>query len=301
MEMAPSLDTLGDGRRRCQLVDCDLPTVARLQQPLIDLHMWEMWECLGHLAEERPDGVSADFKWIGEMAIKVSEAGLPCRAGGAARHGRDDFDAGMADIDMILTPSAKDVALEGLAVTGDPLFCRNWSSLGVPSLAFPAAWDDGLPIGLQFVGRAGTDRTMLATAAKLLERDRRDRVDRCVPMNAMTLDIRTATSSDLAQLLELYRHLNPDDVPASITDARAIFAQFTSQPGNIIFAGFIGDALVTSCTLITIPNLTRRGTPYALIENVVTHEGHRGVGYGQAVLQGRGRRGLAGRVATRRC
>jgi GNAT superfamily N-acetyltransferase len=100
-----------------------------------------------------------------------------------------------------------------------------------------------------------------------------------------SLDVRTATSSDLPQLLELYHHLNPDDVPASITDARAIFAQFASQPGNIIFVGFIGDALVTSCTLITIPNLTRRGTPYALIENVVTHADHRRAGHGQAVLR----------------
>jgi ribosomal protein S18 acetylase RimI-like enzyme len=100
-----------------------------------------------------------------------------------------------------------------------------------------------------------------------------------------TLDIRPATPSDLPQLLELYRHLNPDDVPASIADARAIFAQFASQPGNIVFIGFIGDALVTSCTLITIPNLTRRGTPYALIENVVTHEDHRRAGHGRAVLE----------------
>jgi len=100
----------------------------------------------------------------------------------------------------------------------------------------------------------------------------------------MKLDIRPATPSDLPQLLDLYRHLNPDDVPASVEDARAIFAQFTNQPGNIIFAGFIGEELVTSCTLITIPNLTRRGRPYALIENVVTRENHRRAGHGQAVL-----------------
>ncbi|MCG8545658.1 MAG: GNAT family N-acetyltransferase, partial [Alphaproteobacteria bacterium] len=41
---------------------------------------------------------------------------------------------------------------------------------------------------------------------------------------------------------------------------------------------------VTSCTLIVIPNLTRGGAPYALIENVVTHPDHRKRGYGRAVL-----------------
>jgi Asp-tRNA(Asn)/Glu-tRNA(Gln) amidotransferase A subunit family amidase len=149
------------------LVDCALPALADLQQPLIEQHMWEMWDAFGYLATEQPDGVSDDFKWLGEMATKVTEADY--RAGAEAqRRGRADFAAAMDGIDFILTPSAKGVALEGLAATGDPLFCRNWSSLGVPALAFPAVWDDGLPIGLQFVGPAGSDRALLATAAKLL-------------------------------------------------------------------------------------------------------------------------------------
>lgn len=149
------------------LVDSALPALDDLQKPLIDHHMRETWDTLGYLVDERPDGVSDDFKWVAEMAIKVTDDDY--RAGvDAQQRGRQAFDAGMAGIDFILTPSARDVALEGLAITGDPLFCRNWSSLGVPALAFPAAWIDGLPIGLQFVGRAGSDRALLATAAKLL-------------------------------------------------------------------------------------------------------------------------------------
>jgi GNAT superfamily N-acetyltransferase len=43
--------------------------------------------------------------------------------------------------------------------------------------------------------------------------------------------------------------------------------------------------LAADCTVIVIPNLTRGGKPYALIENVVTHAGHRNRGFGKAVLK----------------
>jgi len=42
--------------------------------------------------------------------------------------------------------------------------------------------------------------------------------------------------------------------------------------------------LVSTCTLITVPNLTRGVRSYGLIENVVTLSGHRRTGLGRAVL-----------------
>jgi GNAT superfamily N-acetyltransferase len=46
---------------------------------------------------------------------------------------------------------------------------------------------------------------------------------------------------------------------------------------------------------MVIPNLTRGGKPYALIENVVTHAAYRGRGFGQAVLRAAVERAWAAR------
>jgi GNAT superfamily N-acetyltransferase len=56
-------------------------------------------------------------------------------------------------------------------------------------------------------------------------------------------------------------------------------------PGSSILLGLYDDAVVATCTLIIIPNLTRGGVPYALIENVVTDARHRRRGYGKLILE----------------
>jgi GNAT superfamily N-acetyltransferase len=99
------------------------------------------------------------------------------------------------------------------------------------------------------------------------------------------LVIRPASRTDLPQLLALYPHLNPTDGIPALEVAERRFEQLKRYPGSEVFIGLSEAAVVTSCTLIIIPNLTRGGQPYGLIENVVTHAGFRGRGFGKKLLQ----------------
>jgi GNAT superfamily N-acetyltransferase len=97
--------------------------------------------------------------------------------------------------------------------------------------------------------------------------------------------IRAAHAADLDGLLKLYQQLNPSDEETSLDLAASRLDAIKQIPGSDVLLGLLGTELVTSCTLIVIPNLTRGGKPYALIENVVTDALHRGRGYGTRILR----------------
>lgn len=100
----------------------------------------------------------------------------------------------------------------------------------------------------------------------------------------MSLLIRDAVEADLPALGELYLHLNPTDPLVPISQAAVEFSKLLGYEGSAILVGELDGRLVTSCTLIVIPNLTRGARPYALIENVVTNEANRGNGFATAIL-----------------
>lgn len=97
------------------------------------------------------------------------------------------------------------------------------------------------------------------------------------------MQIRVLQPDELPALLALYRHLN-DEEPPEPQAAQEAWDEALANPRSRYFGAYYSGALVSSCVITVIPNLTRGAQPYALIENVVTHAEHRGNGFGKAVL-----------------
>ena len=118
------------------------------------------WE-LAHHAPAISDGLRERLHWGAAQGIETLRA---------AQLGIDGlrraFDDLMGGYDFILTPSAPGEAPAGLEWTGDPMFNAAWTALHVPCVTVPVGRGPlGLPLGMQIVGKRGSDRATLAWAA----------------------------------------------------------------------------------------------------------------------------------------
>ena len=69
------------------------------------------------------------------------------------------------DHDVLLAPSVRGEAPVGLESTGDPLFCRMWTLLGLPCVSLPGIQGpDELPLGAQIIGPLYGDGLALSGA-----------------------------------------------------------------------------------------------------------------------------------------
>jgi aspartyl-tRNA(Asn)/glutamyl-tRNA(Gln) amidotransferase subunit A len=86
-----------------------------------------------------------------------------------------DFTAAFAQVDALLTPTAPSAAFGLGEISGDPVqmylndvFTVTANLAGLPGISVPAALDaQGLPLGLQVIGRALDEETLFACAAAL--------------------------------------------------------------------------------------------------------------------------------------
>lgn len=96
--------------------------------------------------------------------------------------------------------------------------------------------------------------------------------------------IREITAQDFDSLMLLYTHLHEKTVPEKTPAVAALWDGILANPAYHIIVAEEDGQVVSSCTCLIVPNLTRGCRPYALIENVVTHAAYRGRGLATACL-----------------
>ena len=102
---------------------------------------------------------------------------------------------------------------------------------------------------------------------------------------SVPVHIRRITSHELEALLSLYRYLHPAETYSpDDPELSRLWSEICADDKLYYFGADIGGQLVSTCTLTIIPNLTRMGRPYGLIENVVTHPDYRKQGLGTQTL-----------------
>lgn len=100
------------------------------------------------------------------------------------------------------------------------------------------------------------------------------------------LTIRPSNEADLPAVLALYGQpdFNGDNV-LTLDEARDKFERLGSYPDYALYVAELAEGIVGSFCLMAVDNLARRGTPFAVIENVVVATDRQGEGLGRSMLQ----------------
>ncbi len=96
--------------------------------------------------------------------------------------------------------------------------------------------------------------------------------------------IREANYEDLDELLHLYLFLHETSIPEANEQLLETWQNIITDKNHHIIVYELDQKIVSSCVCVIIPNLTRGGRPYALIENVVTHQNYRRRAYAEQCL-----------------
>ncbi len=124
----------------------------------------ESARALGWELAERREQISSQLLERLEFGLRQGSEDIE-RAYAVFRRAQDGFAIATEGLDVLITPSAPGEAPPTLDWTGDPAFNFIWTSLHVPCVTVPAGTGpNGLPLGIQIVGRQGEDRAALAWA-----------------------------------------------------------------------------------------------------------------------------------------
>ena len=98
-------------------------------------------------------------------------------------------------------------------------------------------------------------------------------------------EVRLIRYEELEELLKLYGQLHPDDpLVENEMGLKQVWDEIYNDSNQFYLVLEENGKIVSSCTLAIIKNLTRGLRPYAIIENVITHQEYRKRGYGTKVL-----------------
>lgn len=117
----------------------------------------------GERIAARPDDFAPKTRQLAEAGASVSDERLAddlAAVEALARH--VEAVRVEAGVDVWWTPAAVGPAPRGLESTGDPVMNLPWTQIGVPTVSVPHGSQDGLPLGLQWVGGPGGDEILLA-------------------------------------------------------------------------------------------------------------------------------------------
>ena len=95
--------------------------------------------------------------------------------------------------------------------------------------------------------------------------------------------IREINENDYNGLMTLYLHLHETEIPL-FDKAKSTWEKILADENYHIIVAEENGVIVSSCTVVIVPNLTRGVRPYARVENVVTHAEHHGKGLASACL-----------------
>jgi predicted N-acetyltransferase YhbS len=105
------------------------------------------------------------------------------------------------------------------------------------------------------------------------------------------LTIRTAEERDILPILDLYRQLTITTAPVEEGQAptedtyKKVFARMAAFPGLELVVAEDEGKVVGSIVLMIVPNLSHKGLPWALVENVIVDEVRRRNGIGKALME----------------
>ncbi len=121
----------------------------------------------GPLRDAAPDKISARLSGIIDEGCAVTAVDYN-RAKDLQVPSRRGLEPIFEKFNAILTPASPGPAPVGLDSTGNPIFCTIWTFCGVPAISVPLLEVNGLPVGVQVVGRFGDDARLLRTARWLM-------------------------------------------------------------------------------------------------------------------------------------